>query len=257
MDTYDQKSREYYSNLALNKANRSAISGRYDIDKGKEPLIANDILTKLDLRKKQVLFDIGCGASPLTEILVKHLIDMEIQATFMDVDAVINVLTELPILKTGVGSQFRVIKGYFPYDYREIGEVYDRILLYGVIQCTGNPFKIIREAVDILGPGGKLLVGDLPNISQKGRFLSSDSGAAFEAKYRNTSREHLPMYVDHHAYVHAMKNDPDYYSLIDDSFVRKVYDTFTNEGLDVFVMPQPEELPFGKTRHDILIRKYD
>jgi SAM-dependent methyltransferase len=156
-----------------------------------------------------------------------------------------------------VESSFKLIKGYFPEDYLFDEQRFDRILLYSVLHYTDDPYMVIDKALTLLKPYGKLLLGDLPNINQKGRFLSSEKGKIFEAEYKKVPVNKLPVYKDHADFVNKMKADENYYSLLNDELIYKIQKSYTEQGYDVFILPQPNELPFSKTRHDILICKYD
>ncbi len=258
MKSHIEKSKELYSKLAGNKTNKALIAGRYSFDEGKEQLIANDIISKLDLKKDITFFDIGCGGGIVTESLIKYLSELNAIITLMDISEVIDILNEDFISKSSLDvSHIQLMKGYFPSDYKIEHQRFDRILLYSVLHCTDNPFEVINEAVSLLNPYGKILLGDIPNINQKGRFLSSARGKIFEAEYKKTNVENIPVYKDHHDFADKMRADQNYYSLIDDELIYKIHRTYTQKGYDVFIIQQPEGLPFCKTRHDILICKHD
>lgn len=253
-----EKNKATYIKLAKEQANKTTIAGRYQFDEGKEQYIVKDIVAKLDLKKNSSFLDIGCGAGRVAELLIKKLYELDISITAMDVGEIIDTLSEDFISKAGLsGIKIDLLKGYFPEEFPRTQHKFDRILLYAVLVGIERPFEIVKEAVQLLKPYGKLLIGDLPNISQKGRFLSSEKGRVFEAAYKKTKVEALPVYNDHHDFVTKMKADPGYYSLITDEFIHNTHQTFTRDGFDVFILPQPDTLPFSKTRHDILICKYD
>jgi SAM-dependent methyltransferase len=258
MKSNKDKLKHFYSNLARENANKTSIAGRYDFDGGKEQFIVDDVILKLDIREKSSFFDIGCGAGLVAKYLINYLHTLDVTLTMMDIEEIISVLekdiiadTKLPDLK------LQLLHGYFPEDYPLVGQKFDRILLYAVLYQVDNPMKIIQEAVELLKPYGKLLLGDLPNISRKGRFLSSEEGRIFDAAYKNMRLEDMPVYKNHHDFVEKTIADPKYYSLIDDQFINNVYQKYSNMGYDVFILPQPHNLPFSRTRHDVLICKYD
>ena len=60
---------------------------------------------------------------------------------------------------------------------------YERILLYSVIHYTDQPKELIFSALAHLAPGGMLLIGDIPNISRKGRFLATEHGRIFVPRF--------------------------------------------------------------------------
>ena len=257
MTSNEEKNKELYVKMATGHANKTVIAGRYAFDEGKEQHIVDDMIAKLDFKKGSSFFDIGCGAGFVAESLIKKLSELDIVITLMDVAEIIDVLNNDFISKSPLRSKVELVKGYFPGDFQLVGQKFDRISLYSVLHSTDNPFEIIEEAVKLLKPYGKILLGDLPNINRKGRFLSSEVGKIFEAGYKKTSIENIPVYNDHLDFVQKMNADPNYYSLIDDEFIYRIHETFTRQGLDVFILPQPDNLPFSKTRHDVLICKYD
>jgi SAM-dependent methyltransferase len=258
MKSNNNKLKQFYAKLALENADKTSIAGRYDFDKGKEQFIVDDIVSKLDIKEKSSFFDIGCGAGLVAEYLIKYLHKLDVSLTMMDVAEVIGILKRDTISDTMFpGLKVQLLNGYFPEDFSLTGQKFDRILLYAVLYQVDNPMEIIQEAVKLLNPYGKLLLGDLPNISRKGRFLSSGNGRIFDAGYKKMRIEDLPVYKSHHDFVEKMIADPEYYSMIDDQFVSNIYQEYTGMGYDVFILPQTDNLPFSKTRHDVLICKYD
>ena len=190
-----QKNKETYLELIRGNANKTAIAGRYAFDAGKEKYIVNDIINKLDLKEGQTLFDIGGGAGLVAELLIKKLFELGVSITLMDLAELIDVLKE-ELISANVlkDSKVEFIKGYFPDDFKQPQKKFDRILLYAVLMDVDDPFEIIDEGLKLLKPYGKLLLGDLPNISRKGRFLSSENGRIFDAAYKKTAVENLPVY---------------------------------------------------------------
>ena len=143
--------------------------------------------------------------------------------------------------------------GVFPAQIPEEvqSQKYDLILLYSVIHYTEKSFEMIEAAVKLLAPGGKLLVGDIPNLSKKGRFLSSAFGRAFEASYKKTSLDQIPEYKDHKDFEE--KNAKLSTAHLNDEFILKTLSHFRNSGFNAYVLDQPSTLPFSYTREDILI----
>ena len=47
--------------------------------------------------------------------------------------------------------------------------------------------EFIFAALEPLAPGGRLLIGDMPNRDLKARFLSSDFGAEFDRRWRTSA----------------------------------------------------------------------
>ncbi len=256
MKTIQEKSREYFAKIALETKDKTTVAGRYAFDAGKEEAIVGDIIQKIDMQEKQSFLDIGCGFGFVVESLLKYAARQHASVTLVDIPEVIDAVERELI--TGKHEDIRLLRGLFPKDF-DGGQLksFDRVILYSVLHYADEPLAVVEAAVKLLNPNGRLLLGDLPNISKKGRFLSSSSGRVFEAEYRKTTVDKIPHYQDHIEYVSRMKSDPDYYSLIDDEFVRKVFEKYSNGGYEVYVLPQPANLPFCLTREDVLICRYD
>ncbi len=256
MKTNQEKSREYFAKIALERNDKTTVAGRYAFDAGKEEAIVGDIIQKIDMQEKQSFLDIGCGFGFVVESLLKHATGQHSAVTLLDIPEVIDAVERELI--AGKYRDIRLLRGLFPKDFDKSQlKSFDRVLLYSVLHYSDDPLANVEAAVKLLNPYGKLLLGDLPNISKKGRFLSSSLGKRFEAKYRNTSIDQIPNYKDHLDYVSKMKSDPNYFSLIDDDFVRTVWKKYSKRGYEVYVLPQPANLPFCLTSEDILICRYD
>jgi 2-polyprenyl-3-methyl-5-hydroxy-6-metoxy-1,4-benzoquinol methylase len=130
--------------------------------------------------------------------------------------------------------------------------LFDRILVYSVIHYLNDLNHVkhfIMEAVSLLRPTGKLLIGDIPNSDRKARFRSSDAGKAFEQKWQKTMAE---------------RNEPDIVGAarprelialgtLDDAGIMELLRVTRSRGLHSYVMPQPSNLPMGYTREDIVV----
>lgn len=250
-----EKSKEIFTKYALNNNDKTTIAARNLEDTGVELDIITDILSKIDLQNEQNLLDIGCGYGLLTEYLINTVITQNINATLIDIPEIINLIKKNLNVESG-NIVFK--EGYFPEVYNGIyDEKFDRILVYGVLHYSDDPYLMIDLIVSMLKPYGKVMFGDLPNISKKGRFLSSQNGISFESKYRNLSKELLPKFKNHNEFVDSMKLDNNYYSKIDDNFIINVIKKYSDLGYDVYLLPQNNKLPFCHTRLDLIINKYD
>lgn len=171
------------------------------------------------------------------------------------------VLVDFPEIATKVREWVSEVKkialygGIYPHGmpaafYKE--DLFDFIILYSVIQYANDPEIFIKHALELLKPRGALLIGDLPNINKKGRFLASDFGREFEAEYRNIPKTEVPLYRTHEEY--ALESSGQNKKICDD-FILETMISYRKQGFDVYVLPQAAGLPFGNTREDLLIVK--
>jgi 2-polyprenyl-3-methyl-5-hydroxy-6-metoxy-1,4-benzoquinol methylase len=257
MNEYNEKWFNYYSELAQKTDNLTVASGRFLQDASKEKDIWEDIIFKLDLQPQDSILDIGCGFSNVSTNLARFACKNNSPLTLMDFPNVIDALTKHLEL-TQVTSKIKFIKGVFPEDFPKNTikkEQFDKILTYSVVQCTNDPFNFIEKAIQFLKPNGKLLVGDLPNVNKKGRFLASKAGKAFDAAYKNKEIAEIPTYKSHREFVE--KNGSTHNIEINDMLIQKIIKKYRNKGYDVYILPQPIALPFSKTREDLVICRHD
>ena len=106
-------------------------------------------------------------------------------------------------------------------------------------------FAFISRALSLLKPGGRLLIGDLPNTSKKTRFMKSTAG-------QRIAKEWADLIMD----VGVMVNPDNDVISFDDTVVLDLMTFIRNKGFDSFLLPQPIDLPFGGSREDILVVAY-
>ena len=250
MKTNQKKALEHYSKLAKSNINPTALAGRNHEDSGKETEILNDILYKLEIKTNDSILDIGCGCGPLTHQLAERLIKLRCKITFFDISDVIYRLQS----EIQSPNNINFITGIFPP--KESTELYnqkfDKICIYSVMQCTDDPEKFIDKAVSLLNPQGKILIGDIPNINKKGRFLASKFGRKFDANYRGLKISEVEKYSDHIDYQSRVKNQN---ILINDKFINHIIDKYRLLGLNVYITPQNASLPFAYTREDMILER--
>jgi hypothetical protein len=103
----------------------------------------------------------------------------------------------------------------------------------------------------MLRPGGRLLIGDIPNLDKKGRFLVTESGRRFDAGYKKVSEDSLPRYANHRDFTkQALANGA---PPLDDEFVIDVVAAYRRRGFQAYVLEQPDNLSLNFTREDILL----
>ena len=208
---------------------------------GSGPSILRDIetkLTNLKGRNKTVL-DIGAGCSELPILLTNRCGDQKHKLYLVDSEEMLALLPD----KTGVEK----IPGYFP----EIAGLFDNltgnvdvILVYSVIQYVfveANLWKFIDRSLSLLAEGGQILIGDIPNISKRKRFFSSEAGVQFHKKFMKTE---TPPIVNYDQIENCQ---------IDDSVIQAIVQRARIQGFDAYILPQSPDLPMANRREDILI----
>lgn len=142
------------------------------------------------------------------------------------------------------------IAGRFPEDMPAPAEGanggFDVIVAYSVLHAVivdSNPFAFLDAAMARLNPGGRLLVGDVPNYSKLRRFLSSEAGVAYHHAYMRTAE---PPVVP--AFAPATDR-------IDDGLLLGLVMRARLAGFDAYLLPQPGGLPLANRREDLLIER--
>lgn len=210
-----------------------------------------DIVRKLQPRSGARMLDLGCGFGELTKLCLHSRRAISFDLALFDIPAVLRRLRREfgPQLLKGV----RLHPGVFPAittsQFRREAP-FDLILAYSVLHYTDKPMAFVTAAMRLLAPSGRLLIGDLPNVNRKGRFLASDAGRAFEARYRGVRADTLPRYLDHRDYVRRCTNQN---KKISDRLVEQILTNSRAAGMDAYVLPQGPRLPYSRTREDILI----
>ena len=141
-------------------------------------------------------------------------------------------------------------KGMVPDEFDQFIEekkgYYDVILLYSVIQYIfkdSDIWKFLDSTLKMLNKGGYLFLGDIPNLSMKKRFLSSDEGLKFHRSYygNDSSPDLSTTNLDSNQF--------------DDEVVLKIIIRARSMGYHSWLVPQNNELTFSNRREDILIKK--
>jgi cyclopropane fatty-acyl-phospholipid synthase-like methyltransferase len=198
-------------------------------------------LTLLDTKSKSVL-DIGSGCSELPLILIEHCNKKNHQLTLVDSKEMLNLIPDT--------KNVNKVSGMYPKNISKVRNAVqnkvDVIICYSVLQyifVEVGFWQFIDLSLSLLGEGGQMLLGDIPNNSMRKRFLSSSNGIAFHKSYMNTLEEpelsyNLP--------------EPDE---IDDSVLLAVLARVRAAGANAYVLPQDKRLPMANRREDILICK--
>lgn len=214
---------------------------------GKEGAIFLDILQKLDVKQgnrdgDNILLDIGPGCSDLPFMILNFCANSGINAILVDSEEMLTQLPSEPFIQK--------FTGYFPDDVPGLVNEYQNKVSYIIgysifhyIFYNTCIFKFLDVAVSLLKPGGKLLLGDIPNISKRKRFFSTGTGIAFHKNF--TESESLPE-------VNHLQPEPTH---IDDGVLMGIIQRYRGFGFEAYILPQPTTLPMNNRREDLLIHK--
>ncbi len=204
---------------------------------GAEGAIVADISAKLPALSQQGrrFLDIGPGCSELPRMLLEVCSRQGHEAVLVDSPEMLGQLPDGP----------RVVKvaGAFP-DVALPERPFDAILAYSVLQyvfAEGDVFAFMDRCLALLGGGGALLLGDVPNASKRARFFSSAAGVAFHRRFMNTE-EPPPRELTH--------PEP---GQIDDEIVLALLAHARAAGCDAYVLPLGAGLPLADRREDVLV----
>lgn len=210
----------------------------------KEGHIFQDILRKLPnlTDKNKTIIDIGPGCSTLPHKLINLCKINQHQLILIDSK---EMLAQLP------DSSFTTkIAAFYPNECKQFIAQHqskiDVVLVYSVLHyifTEANLFEFLDDTLSLLADGGQLLLGDIPNVSKRKRFLSSANGV----KYHQEHYDPATMPVVNHYNIE--KNQ------LDDSVVLGILMRCRNAGFDAYALPQSPDLPMANRREDILITK--
>lgn len=237
--------RRLASDDALSKYQKIGFPDSYR--QGKEHLIFGDIVQKLGLKgavdgEPGYFLDVGPGCSDLPKLLIDHAHKHNLRTILVDSKEMLDLLPSIhAVLK---------YEGFFPNDMGELlnrfkGKV-DFIVGYSIFHYVfynSCIFRFLDAAISLLKPGGRMLLGDIPNISKRRRFFSTAAGVKFHQDF--TGSDTLPE-------VHPFRMEE---GQIDDGVLLGIVQRYRNFGLEAYLLPQPASLHFHNRREDLLICK--
>lgn len=208
---------------------------------GAEAAILADIVSKLPglAGENRRFLDIGPGCSDLPRMLIELCVECGHEAVLIDSPEMLAQLPDAP--------QVMKLPGRFP-DAAATATLarFDAILAYSVLHYVfdeGDVLSFLDSALDLLAPGGTLLIGDIPNVSKRARFLRSPAGRDFHEAL--VGRGDDPP---------AALTDPAPGGL-DDGVVLKLVARAREAGCDAYVMPLAPGLPLANRREDIVVTR--
>ncbi len=233
---------ESYGEKAKEWTDPTLIAGRYIFQKGEERNILADVMDKLAITPEDACLEIGCGIGNIL-IPLSFLVDSITGIDHPDC---------IKALKSRFKNENVNLYGTNFIDWENSARKYfDKILIYSVLHLLQDKDEVmffIHKALSMLNSGGKILLGDIPNISKKERFVHSAEGKAFNEKWKERNQEHL------HKEYPAVPVDSEL-ATFDDKMMLSIIAELRGQGCNAYILPQPHALPFGYTREDILIEK--
>lgn len=234
---------ETFGDLAASGLSDTEKAGRHGIQAKDEKNIVADVIAKLALEADDDLLEIGCGSGNLL-IPLSFRVKEAVGIDHVNMIAALDKRFSDPSL-SGVPGDFLEI---------EMDRKFAKILIYSVLHYMSDGdevFAFIDRAVALLRPGGRLLIGDLPNDDRKRRFNGSDRGKRFNADWQAKMKKGGPGEVASKLFAQMASDDKRV--PITDGLVLRILQRYRERGYDAFVVPQPPNLPFCHSREDILI----
>lgn len=235
-----------YSELANSESiSNTEAAGRFTFQQDSERRMLSDVLLKLELIPTDSLLEIGCGPGAL----LVPLSGFCAQSAGIDNEGAINRLKGRFAKDSGIKC---IIGDFLDMDLPV--SQFDKILINSVLHCLSNKSEVlafIERGLSILRPGGRMLIGDIPNISKKARFLASKRGEQVLSEWSEL--------VQNSPITHPLESmtHDDQIVVFDDDFVLEILAFIRKQGFEAFLLPQPLSLPFGGSREDVLVLAHD
>lgn len=194
-------------------------------------------LPQLTLRAQRVV-DIGSGCGVLPDTLIHDAEILGHQLTCIDSPEMLAALPASPALSK-VAAEFP----HCPEFITAARATCNAVLAYSMFHYVfehGNPWGFVDAALTLLAPGGRLLLGDVPNRSKRDRFLASEVGRRLHKAHGGSEPNLVPRF---NQLVPAE---------IDDAVLWGLAARARAAGFDAYILPQPEALPLADRREDLL-----
>jgi hypothetical protein len=200
-------------------------------------------LPQLTEAEGQLVVDIGPGCATLPKRLIDVCCERGHTLVLVDSPEMLALLPDIP----GVT---RKCEGLFPHNAAAVaqaaGEAVDVLLCYSVlhyIHVDASSLAFVDATVRLLAPGGRALIGDIPNLSKRRRFFATERGQAFHRAFTGSSAPY------------DVSQDAPAPGKIDDAVLSGLIARARGAGCDAYLLPQGSDLPMANRRDDLLIVK--
>jgi FkbM family methyltransferase len=205
--------------------------------------IFSDIKSKLKSLNFRggVVLEIGPGCSSLPILLADHCRNFQKKLIYIDSEEVLKHLPSSLFIEK-VNGYFPLMPSFLSNNNKKI----NTILIYSVIQYIyqdNHLDSFLKAVFGLLSDEGEILIGDIPNISMRNRFLATKEGKKFSKKYSPSSKP-----KDNLDSINSPK-------VMDDNLVLNILTKARLNRLNAWIVPQNVNLPMANRREDILIKK--
>ena len=241
-----ERSREWAKDSTLSLHEKIGFPDEYR--EGYKGFILEDILAKLPQlgESSRKILDLGCGCDELAWEILRLSDEKQHECWMLDSPEMLALLAEhLPEPRSYLSCE-----GKFPDEHdafiAEHRGSFDAVLVYSVLMYVSvhdSIFNFIDKAVELLAPGGRLLLGDIPNRSKRRRFFRSPAGIEMHQAFTGT--QEVPQ-------IDPWELE---YGKMDDSIIFAVMQRYRAGGYETYLLPQGANLPMANRREDILIER--
>jgi cyclopropane fatty-acyl-phospholipid synthase-like methyltransferase len=230
---------DVYGRMAASGVAEVLQNGRYMSQKEAEQFVPADIIRKLRVNPLDSFLDVGCGLG-LNLIPVGKIAKSAMACDHPNVIRLLKQKTLPPSIE------------FFEGDFLsfETDRKFTKILSYSVLPALPSVevvFAFVDKALGLVSRDGRILLGDISNVDKKSRFTSSTRGKEFQKEWevlnRNSETEDVSIY----------QTESDTAVTFCDALVLKMVEHIRRKGFNAYVLNQPQNLPFGNTREDILV----
>lgn len=193
-------------------------------------------------RRHQTVLEIGPGCSEPPRLMIDLCRQHEHTLILIDSPEMLALLPDAPFITK--------IPAYYPDECPQLFEEYagrvDVINCYSVLPVIfseGNVYRFFDRTLSLMASDGQFLLGDIPNVSTRKRFFSSERGAEFHRFFTTTDEPPI---------VAFNTLEPD---KLDDAVLMSLVMRARAAGFNAYWLPLASNLPLANRREDLLIYK--